>query len=466
MKLIKDPDLLDQYRSDESGVSGTVAAAVRPKSASDVVDLVKECAAGGTGLLPVGCQTATTGAAVPQDDVVVDLTRLAGVVDIDRDNMIAEVLPGTITYDLKQAVQAEGLYYPPDPTSEKESTIGGNAAANASGARTFRWGMTADWVEGLEVVTGKGELHRLFRHRVDKNTAGYLPFHDPLRLFLGSEGTLGFVTRVWVKLIADPGPFYAFILYFPSLRDALETAVDLRLARLSPSPRCVELFDEQALELLGSHPKAPQLPSAAQAALYMEYDTCGRDLDRVIEEDLAGIGHNVLLDDTLVGQTLAEKAYIRELRHHIPETGNQMAKAFHARGGLKVSTEFCVPPQRFLEMMDYVDKTSGEAGVDFLLRYGHVGNGHPHVYTRGRDRKEVGKLKKLAHLWCERAVALGGTVSGEHGIGKTRRDYLKYMYPPAFIAAMRSVKREVDPSNIFAVGNIFPDTKGLVPEFF
>ncbi len=466
MKPIKDPDLLEQYRSDESGVSGTVAAAVRPKSSDDVVELVKQCAADGTRLLPVGCQTATTGAAVPQDDLVVDLTTVAGVVDIDRNRMTAEVLPGTITYDLKQAVQAEGLYYPPDPTSEKESTIGGNVAANASGARTFRWGMTADWIEGLEVVTGKGELHRIFRRRVDKNTAGYLPFHDPLRMFLGSEGTLGFVTRVWVKLISDPGPFVAFILYFPSLRDALETAVDLRLAKISPSPRCVELFDEQALDLLGSYPKAPQLPSAARAALYVEYDTNGRDLDRIIEEDLAGIGHSVLLDDTFVGQTLAEKAYIRELRHHVPETGNQMAKAFHARGGLKVSTEFCVPPQRFLEMMDFVDKTSAQAGVDFLLRYGHVGNGHPHVYTRGRDPEEVAKLKKLAHLWCERAVALGGTISGEHGIGKTRRDYLRHMYPPAVIAAMRSVKRELDPANIFAVGNIFPDTEALVPEFF
>lgn len=466
MKLIKDPEILEQYRSDESGVSGTVAAAVRPKSSAEVVDLVKQCAANRTRLLPVGCQTATTGAAVPQDDVVVALTSMTGVLDIDRERMLAEVLPGTITYDLKEAVQAEGLYYPPDPTSEKESTIGGNVAANASGARTFRWGMTAHWVEGLEVVTGNGEKHRLFTRRVDKNTAGYLPFHDPLSLFLGSEGTLGFVTRVWVKLIADPGPFFAFILYFPSLRDALETAVDLRLTRISPAPRCVELFDEQALELLGSHPKAPQLPSAAKTALYVEYDTNGRDIDRVIEEDLAGIGRGVLLDDTFVGQTLAEKAYIRDLRHHVPETGNQMAKAFHARGGLKVSTEFCVPPHRFLEMMDFVDKTSAEAGVDLLLRYGHVGNGHPHVYTRGRDPAEVAKLKKLAHLWCARAVALGGTISGEHGIGKTRRDYLKYMYPPAIIQAMRSVKKELDPSNIFAIGNIFPDTKGLVPEFF
>jgi len=466
MKLIKDPDVLEQYRSDESGVKGTAAAAVRPKTAAEVVELVKESAASGTRLLPVGCQTATTGAAVPQDDVVVDLTHMAGVADIDPKRMVAEVLPGTITYALKEAVQAEGLYYPPDPTSEKESTIGGNVASNASGARTFRWGMTAHWVEGLEVVTGKGELHRLFQRTVDKNTAGYLPFHDPSRLFLGSEGTLGFVTRVWVKLIADPGPFYAFILYFPSLRDALETAVDLRLARISPAPRCVELFDEQALELLGSHEKAPQLPTAAQAALYVEYDTNGRDLDRVIEEDLAGIGHGLLLDDTFVGQTLAEKAYIRELRHHVPETGNQIAKTCHAQGGLKVSTEFCVPPRRLLEMMDFVDKTSAEAGVDLLVRYGHVGNGHPHVYTRGRNPAEVAKLKKLAHLWCERAVALGGTISGEHGIGKTRRDYLKYMYPPEFIAAMRGVKRALDPADIFAIGNIFPDTKGLVPEFF
>jgi FAD/FMN-containing dehydrogenase len=190
-------------------------------------------------------------------------------------------------------------------------------------------------------------------------------------------------------------------------------------------------------------------------------------METLIHEDLAPLAKmGALVDDTILAQTRTERDRIRTWRHHIPETCNRLAAECHSQGGLKVSTEFAVPPDRFLEMMDYVDRSSAEAGVDLLVRYGHVGNAHPHLFTRGRTPEEVALLRRLSLLWVTHAVRLGGTVSGEHGIGKTRRDYLPLMYPPEVISAMRALKRQFDPANILARGNLFPDTPSLVPEFF
>jgi FAD/FMN-containing dehydrogenase len=453
-----DPEIISQYLSDESGLTGSAKAIVRVRDRIDVIDLVKESCLSGERLLPVGCQTATTGAAVPQEDTVVDLRGFSGIESIDTERHLAEVLPGTITWDLKQAVAEAGLYYPPDPTSEKESTIGGNIASNASGARSFKWGMTAHWIEAVEVVTGTGDIHLFQRRKIDKNTAGYRTFLDPVDLFCGAEGTLGIITRAWCRLLPDPGPVVSLILYLRSLEGALKLAVAFREKTApTPTPRCVEMFDRTALQILATHEQAPVIPETAKAALYLEFDTNLDSIDKVLERTAVRLAlFGALVDDTVIAQTASEREWIRTLRHFIPETCNLEARSFHADGGLKVSTEFCVPVHHLPAMMEFVDETADDAGIDRLVRYGHVGNGHPHIFMRGRNPDEVNACKELAHIWYKKAVSLGGTVSGEHGIGKTRRDILKHMYPPDYIAAMRAVKYTFDPHNILAMGNIFP----------
>lgn len=468
MKWNTDPDIVAGFLKDESGVTGSAQGVARPRTTQEVIELVKECAGRSLPLLPVGMQTATTGAAVPQEGIVCSLRSMSGVLDIDARNQTMDVLPGTLTAAAKNAAAQEGLYYPPDPTSEQECSIGGNVASNASGARTFRWGMTSRWIDGVEVVTGTGEVLWLSRVQVDKNTAGYGPFSDAVGLLCGSEGTLGVVTRVRLKLIQDPGPFVATMVFFPELSDALDAAVHFRSTRHLPgSPRCVELFDQTALSFLSEHSRPPSIPGLARAALYLEFDLLNRTLERFITEDLMPlIQFRGLIEDSLLADTPDTKTWIRELRHHIPETCNRLAAKAHPDGGLKVSTEFAVPPARFLEMMRFVEETALEHQVDLLVRYGHVGNAHPHLFTRGRDRDEVARLKRLSLLWVKHAVELGGTVSGEHGIGKTRRDFLPLMYSPSLIEVMRAVKRQFDPKGILAKGNLFPDTESMVPEYF
>lgn len=462
-EIITDPDITAGYRADESGIHGTVAGVVRPRDAQDIVELVKDSAATGRKLLPVGCQTATTGAAVPQDDVVIDMRTMAGVIDVDEERRIAEVLPGTITRALKDLVAETGLYYPPDPTSERECTLGGNVATNASGARSFRWGMTAQWVEALDVVTGTGEFHHFIRRDVSKNTAGYRPLLDPVDLFLGCEGTLGIVTRVWCKLTPDPGPAVGCMLFLGSLPEALALAVSFRLSRVPLVPRCCDLLDRTALDLLLGHPHPPDIPAGAGAALYVEFDG-DEDLAGLLDRAVLPLGdEGVMVDATVVAETLTKREWLKDLRHHIPAQCNDDAAAFWDQGGLKVSSEFCVPIVRLEEMMRYVEETAREAGNPRLVRYGHIGNGHPHIFTAGRDRHEVAQLIALADLWYAKAAALGGTVSGEHGIGKSRRSLLRHLYPPQYVAAMRSLKNALDPANILARGNLFPETESLVP---
>ena len=457
------PEIIEQYLLDESGLVGSATGVVRVRDRTDVVNLVEESCLSGAKLLPIGCQTATTGAAVPQDDTVIDMRGFSGIESIDTERHLAEVLPGTITWDLKQAVAEAGLYYPPDPTSEKESTIGGNIASNASGARSFRWGTTAQWIEAIEVVTGTGETRLFQRREIDKNTAGYRSFLDPVDLFCGSEGTLGIITRAWCRLLPDPGPFMSLILYLRSLEGALKLAVAFRdKTAPTPVPRCVELFDRAALDILAIHDQAPAIPETAGAALYLEFDTNHDSIDKVLERTAVRLAlFGALVDDTVIAQSASEREWIRTLRHFIPETCNAEARSFHGDGGLKVSTEFCGPVHQLPAIMNYVDETATDAGIERLVRYGHVGNGHPHIFMRGRNRDEVIACKELANLWYRKAVSLGGTVSGEHGIGKTRRDILKHMYPPDYIAAMRAVKYTLDPHNILAIGNIFPDTPPL-----
>ncbi len=462
--IITDPDITDGYRSDESGIFGTVAGVFRPRDLQDVAELVAESAGCGRKLLPVGSQTATTGAAVPQDDVVVDMRSLTGVVDIDEQRRIVEVLPGTITRELKDHVANSGLFYPPDPTSEPECSIGGNVATNASGARSFRWGMTARWIEGLEVVTGTGEVHRFFRRDVDKNTAGYRPLLDPVELFLGCEGTLAIVTRIWCRLVPDPGPAVGFILFLESLDAALALTVAFRHGQLDATPRCCDLLDRLSLDLMAEHVRPPSIPAGAGAALYVEFDAMA-EIEDLLEHAIMPLAtYGVLVDDTVIAQSSAEREWLRELRHHIPTECNREANSFAATGGLKVSTEFCVPIDRLQEMMQFVVRTISEAGNPRAVLYGHIGNGHPHIFTFGRTHDEVAQRMALARLWYDKAVALGGTVSGEHGIGKSRRPILNQIYPPQYIAAMRSLKSAMDPAGILARGNLFPETPSLVPE--
>lgn len=467
-KWTTDPEVLASKLEDQSGLRGEAVALVRPESTDEVVEVVRRCRAEGLALLPVGLQSATTGAAVPCGGVLLDTSAMKGVIDVDEDGLTARVRSGTVTADLKRIVAGLGLDYAPDPTSERESTLGGNAASNASGARSYRYGMTRNWVTALEVVDGAGRVLRLQRCAVDKNTIGPHAFQDPVDLFIGSEGIFGVITEVTVRLQPAPPPFFSALLFFRELRQAVAAAAELRLRdgvhRMSGgdwrSPRCVELFDAEALKIMATHPRCPRLPAEAGAMLFTEWD-CGdgSGVDSVTRllplwEELSA-----RVDDSILCFERCEKELLRELRHHIPETCNSLAASARASGGLKVSTEFCVPPSQITRIMDFVEETREGTGLHHMVRYGHIGNGHPHIFMYARSGEEQPFIRGLAHRLCAKAVELGGTIAGEHGIGKTRRDFLGYMLPPQVIEALAGAKAALDPDWIMAPGNILPSRR-------
>ncbi len=450
-----DPDIVAAYRGDESGLEGTPQAVFRPASEVDVVDCLREARARRWAVTPVGRRTNTVASAIVDGGAVLSTECMAGLLAIDRKRRVAVAEPGILLADFKRAVAAEGLFYPPDPTSEEECSLGGTIATNASGARTLKYGPTRRYVRSLRVVLANGERLTAVQRELAKNTAGYWPFHSPADVFVGSEGTLGVVTAIEVALLPAPLPFFGAFAFFPTLADALAFVMAARRSR-RVAPRCLELFDSTALSILrGRGRGASGIPQRAEAAIFFEQETADEMRSLRLWSDLLE-RHRALTDATLVADTPDRQQGLREMRHLIPATLNEWARAHRPAGGRKVTMDFAVPPESLARLIAAVDEAARAAGVDLVVRYGHVGNGHPHIYTRGRDANEVQRLDRLTHELAALAVALGGTVAAEHGIGKTKRHLLSLMYPPAILRAMRGLKHTLDPEGLLAPGNVFP----------
>jgi FAD/FMN-containing dehydrogenase len=454
--LTIDPDVRESYARDASGLHLVPTGVYRPTSEAEVVAALADARARGWPLTPAGLRSSTVGGPLAARGAVLSLERLDAVRDVDAARGLAVAGPGVVLAALKAAAQAAGAYYPPDPTSEEECTLGGTVATNASGARTLRWGPTRRWVRRLRVVLADGsvlDLRRRGAHR--KSTAGYGPFQDPIDLFIGSEGTLGVVTEVEVALLPPPPPFFGAFAYFPDVAAALRFVAAARASALL-APRCLELFDATALAIVRPQSRGVAVPAAATALVFFEADREGPGAAplEAWQETLAAAG--ALVAATVVAEDAARQRELRRLRHLVPTTLNEWGAAHAAAGGRKVSTDCAVPPERLPELFAAADRLTAAAGVDLVVRYGHVGDGHPHIYMRGRDTAEVERLSDVAAALCAEALRLGGTVAAEHGVGKVKQRFLALQYPPPVLAAMRAVKRGFDPDGLLAPGNIFP----------
>ena len=353
--------------------------------------------------------------------------------------------------------EAEGLAYPPDPTSEAECTLGGTLATNATGARTLKYGSTRAWVREVQVVHADGSVADYARREVEKDNAGYHPFLSPVDLFVGSEGTLGVLTRVVVRLTDKPAGVAGLLAPFSSVDAAVAAAVSLR-AQAALEPRCIELLDGWALAVARAQGSRLTLPSQAGAALYLEEETPGEMGAARLDRWLAFLGDaGARVDDTVMVEDAAGIAELRRLRHAVPSTFNERAAAFVPAGGRKVAMDWAVPVRHLPELVRLTRRRVEAAGVGTWTVYGHVGSGHPHVNLLARDAEETARYRELARQLASEAVARGGTVAAEHGIGKTKRELLSVMHPSWVLRAMRAVKRELDPKGLLAPGNLFEE---------
>jgi glycolate oxidase len=447
-RLVIDPDVLAAISHDEAewAPAGRAAAGVRARTEDEVRHVVRTCAEFGAAVVPRGAGTGLSGGANATDGaVMLDLSRMNQVLEIDQDNMTCVVQPGVVNDDLKAAVAAHGLWYPPDPASAPWSTIGGNVATNAGGLCCLKYGVTRDYVLGLRVVTGAvdngqveyGDAVRLGR-RTSKGVAGL----DLTGLFVGSEGTLGIVTEVTLRLRpALTGTPRTVIGAFGNLVTAGE-AVSL-VTRRGLAPSVLELLDRACLTAVEEW-KHLGLEADAAALLLARVDTGGDAGDQEADALAAAMTDAGALWATRSTDDAEAEALFDARRLAYPAL---------ERLGPVLTEDVCVPRSAVPVMLARIEAIAARHGVT-IATIAHAGDGnlHPLLITPPGD--EAARLAAQAAFTelLDAAIELGGTVSGEHGIGLLKRDGMRRELDPGALAMQEAVRRALDPLGIFNPG--------------
>ncbi len=438
-----DADRLEPYGRDESDVGAFPPdAVVLVESAEEVRTVFATAARHWVPVVPIGARTGKSGGSLAvRGGIAVSVERMNRILEISPEDLVARVEPGVVTGVLQAEVEKHGLFYPPDPNSLDTCSIGGNVAENAGGPRALKYGVTREYVLGLTVVVPTGEVLRL-GHRSIKGVAGY----DLTGLFVGSEGTLGIVTEVMLKLVPRPRHVATALVAFPSVESAAR-AVSRVLAQ-GVVPRCLELMDDVSLAAAAKGSPLP-LPPGAGAALLVETD--GNDEEQVFAEivRVADLVKGDAAGDVIVAQNEAQRREIWEARKVLSSN----MKKLHP---LKVSEDVAVPRSKIPDLIARAKEIGRARGLD-VATYGHAGDGNLHcnvLYDRPDERPAV----DAAVLEIIRAaVALGGTITGEHGVGLAKRDFLELEQGKDVVALERRLKALLDPLGILNPGKIFPE---------
>ncbi len=430
------------YSFDASGFEYVPLAVALPGDTRQVSQVLKLCSREGIPVIPRGAGTGTTGGAVPvSKGLVVSLTRMNKVKSIDQVELSCVVEPGVITGRLQQEVERLGLFYPPDPASLAFCTIGGNVNTCAGGARAVKYGVTRDYVRALKVVLANGE-----EIMVGASTAKGVVGYDLRHLFVGAEGTLGIVTEITLRLIPRPEAVGTIAACFPSAHQATDSVTCLFGSALLP--RCAEFLDELSLgcikELLPFDP-GPD----AKALLLVEVDgpsgSIGSQIDKVkacLSRHKASFIYQP--DDHHDSSRLW--AARRKLSPSIKKLGYET----------KVSEDICVPRARLSAMLDFLEDAQRVYPVK-ILTFGHAGDGNLHVNLlfNKKDFESETEVRDLIAAVMKKTVSLGGTISGEHGIGLSKRPYLSLELSKRVISLHREIKKVFDPGNILNPHKIF-----------
>jgi FAD/FMN-containing dehydrogenase len=446
-----DKSVREAYEADASGLHLVPDLVARPESVDDVRELVRKAVSDRIAITCAGAQTSTTGASITDMGMLLSLRSLDRISAPDEKARTIRVEPGALVGEIKRTAAAAGLLFAPDPTSEEESTIGGAIACNASGARTYKYGATRRHVRALKVVMASGDLMEFRRSDLEKNTVGYAFAHDPIDWFIGSEGTLGIIVEAELSLLPLPHHVIGLAVLFRSEREALGFVV---ATRESPtvSARCIEYFDESAVEIARAAASGT-ISSDAAAMVYVEEEVSD-DLDATLGRWLDLIEPIAADFEPLVFEGEARLREARRIRHSIPATMNERGGRHRDSGGRKVSTDWAVPYRRLAEAIGAARSLVGQLGIEQPVIYGHAGNGHPHQNFVARDARELATIEEAVERTLKRVLELGGTVAAEHGIGKLKRKWLPLQMNPLQISIMTAVKRELDPLGILAPGNI------------
>ena len=467
MIIKKEADQILSYLEDTSNLKiGNATAVYIPKNETEVLGAIKEARRNNMPLTASGAGTGTVGGRIPIGGVVISLEKMNSIVSIDKKNMLAVLQAGVIVDDLLKALDSKNLFYPPFPT-ERTAFIGSNVATNASGEYSYRFGSTRKYVERIKVVLSTENILDIrrgqyiadengviaspfFKVKIPaygspniKNAAGYFSKAgmDLIDLFIGSEGTLGIITEVELKMIPALPPRSITIIFLEKEEETLKLINRIKNDK-KLNIYSIEYFDKNSLEILKK--AFPNIPSC-QFALYIEQEK--KKLDPWLE-----LLEKYSLVDTWIGENERDYNKLIDFRHKLPELVNEY---FREIKQTKVAIDIAVPEDYFAELFNFYRETAKTTAVEYVF-FGHIGENHLHFNFFPKNNQEKERAIMAYIEVVKRAVKAGGTVSAEHGIGKLKHKYLEMMYGREGIMEMVRIKKQIDPFCLFGLDNIFP----------
>lgn len=440
--VLTEPEDLVPYSFDGTATFRQLPKAVAfPRTTEEVARCVKICRETETPVITRGSGTGLSGGTVPTDGaVVLCLVHMTRILEVDAANLTLRAEPGAITADIDAGAAKQGLFYPPDPGSMKISTIGGNVAENSGGLRGLKYGVTRDYVMEVTVVLPSGET-AVFGNACVKDVAGY----SMKDLFIGSEGTLGIITEVLLKLLPRPEARRTMLATYESMEAAAETVSAIIAARIIPCT--LEFLDQMTIRCVEEYAKLG-LPTDCAALLLMETD-----------------GHPAAVEDEAKRMVeIAKNHGAREVTTAADEAeslrlASARRSAFSALARVSPTTileDVTVPRSCLAEMVAFIAETAKELGLT-VGTFGHMGDGnlHPTFLTDERNEEEMKKVHRVLDLIVEKTLALGGTITGEHGVGLAKKSWLRDQLGDASLDLMKAFKATVDPENLLNPHKIF-----------
>ncbi|WHY85575.1 glycolate oxidase subunit GlcD [Neobacillus novalis] len=416
-------------------------AVISPRNTTEVTEILKVCNQHQVPIVPRGSGTNLCAGTCPTEGGIVLLFKqMNRILEIDEENLTVTVQPGVITLDMINAVEKRGLFYPPDPSSMKISTIGGNINENSGGLRGLKYGVTRDYVMALEVVLPNGDVIRT-GGKLAKDVAGY----DLTRLFVGSEGTLGVITEATLKLIPMPETKKTMLALYQDLNAAAKSVSAIIANKIIPTT--LEFLDQPTLKVVEEFSQIG-LPTNVQAVLLIEQD----GPPEVVERDLIRMAEICKQEQAVSIQIAASEAEAEALR-----TARRAALSAIAR--LKPTTileDATVPRSEIAKMVQAINEIAEKYQLE-ICTFGHAGDGnlHPTCATDARNHEEMERVEQAFAEIFAKAIDLGGTITGEHGVGAMKAPYLEWKLKAEGIAAMKAIKLAFDPQNIMNPGKVF-----------
>ncbi|KZZ84730.1 glycolate oxidase subunit GlcD [Bacillus sp. SJS] len=424
-------------------------AVVSPRCAEEVSQVVKLSGHYNVPIVPRGSGTNLCAGTCPTEGGIVLLFKhMNKILEIDEENLTVTVQPGAVTLDIINGVEARGLFYPPDPSSMKISTIGGNINENSGGLRGLKYGVTRDYVMALEIVLANGDIIRT-GGKLAKDVAGY----DFTRLFVGSEGTLGILTEATLKLIPMPETKSTMLALYQDLEAAARSVSKIIANKIIPAT--LEFLDQPTLKVVEDFARIG-LPTDVKAVLLIEQDG---------PADL--VASDMLKIADICKQEQAVSVQLAKTNEEAEALRTARRSALSALARLKPTTileDATVPRSEIARMVSAINEIGERFNVQ-ICTFGHAGDGnlHPTVATDARDHDEMERVEKAFAAIFEKAIELGGTITGEHGVGEMKAPYLELKLGTAGISAMKAVKGALDPANIMNPGKVFAkDTRKRV----